>query len=130
MHDLDKIVDSMAREAEKANVSIVTGDTKVVNRGKCDKIFINTSGIGKIMKKYRHIGKGVHIKPGDRILINGTIGDHGLAVMNARESFNFRTSILSDCASLNFFIPDNPGKLFPGEVHAGSDAWRYCYRVK
>ena len=104
MKDLERIVLSMAKEAHKAKVSIVTGDTKVVNRGKCDKIFINTSGIGTIDKKDRSIGKGTKIRPGDKIIINGTIGDHGLAVMNARESFNFKTSILSDCASLNSFI--------------------------
>jgi hydrogenase expression/formation protein HypE len=104
MKDLERIVLSMAKEARKAKVSIVTGDTKVVNRGKCDKIFINTSGIGILNKKYRSVGKGTHIRPGDKIIINGTIGDHGLAVMNARESFNFKTSILSDCASLNSFI--------------------------
>jgi hydrogenase expression/formation protein HypE len=104
MKDLERIVLSMAKEARKAKVSIVTGDTKVVNRGKCDKIFINTSGIGTINKKDRSIGKGTKIRPGDKIIINGTIGDHGLAVMNARESFNFKTSILSDCASLNSFI--------------------------
>jgi hydrogenase expression/formation protein HypE len=104
MKDLEKIILSMAKEARNAKVSIVTGDTKVVNRGKCDKIFINSSGIGILNKKHRSIGKGTNIRPGDKIIINGTIGDHGLAVMNARESFNFKTSLLSDCASLNTFI--------------------------
>lgn len=104
MKDLERIVLSMAKEARKAKVSIVTGDTKVVNRGKCDKIFINTSGIGILNKKDRSIGKGTKIQTGDKIIINGTIGDHGMAVMNARESFNFKTSIHSDCASLNSFI--------------------------
>ncbi len=104
MKDLEKIILSMAKEARNAKVSIVTGDTKVVNRGKCDKIFINTSGIGILNKKHRSISKGTNIRPGDKIILNGTIGDHGMAVMNARESFNFKTSILSDCASLNSFI--------------------------
>jgi hydrogenase expression/formation protein HypE len=104
MEELERIVISMADEAKKAGVTIVTGDTKVVNRGKCDKIFINTSGIGALDKKYRSIGKGTGIRAGDRILINGNIGDHGMAVMNARESFNFKSSVTSDCCSLNSFI--------------------------
>lgn len=104
MKDLERIVLSISKETRIAKVRIVTGDTKVVNRGKCDKIFINTSGIGTMNKKDRAIGKGTDIRPGDKIIINGTIGDHGLAVMNARESFNFKTWIQSDCASLNSFI--------------------------
>jgi hydrogenase expression/formation protein HypE len=82
----------------------VTGDTKVVNKGKCDKLFINTAGIGSVRKENRLISKAMNIQPGDLILINGTIGDHGMAVMSARESFNFKTPVLSDCASLNHLI--------------------------
>jgi hydrogenase expression/formation protein HypE len=104
--DLEKIVISLASEAKKAGVMIVTGDTKVVNKGKCDKIFINTSGIGRMKKENVQISKAVNIQPGDVIIINGTIGDHGIAVMNARESFNFRMEIESDCASLNHMISD------------------------
>jgi hydrogenase expression/formation protein HypE len=101
---LETIAESIAAEAQKAGVSIVTGDTKVVNRGKCDKLFINTSGIGTIRKENLHISKGINIIPGDVIIINGMIGDHGMAVMNARESFNFKTELESDCASLNHLI--------------------------
>lgn len=104
LSDLETIVISLAAEAKKAGVLIVTGDTKVVNKGKCDKIFINTSGIGRMKRKNIQISKAVNIQPGDVIIINGTIGDHGMAVMNARESFNFRTAIESDCASLNHMI--------------------------
>jgi hydrogenase expression/formation protein HypE len=104
--DLETIVISLAAEAKKAGVMIVTGDTKVVNKGKCDKIFINTAGIGRMNKKNIQISKAVNINPGDVIIINGTIGDHGMAVMNARESFNFRTAIESDCASLNHMIAE------------------------
>jgi hydrogenase expression/formation protein HypE len=104
MQDLELIVESLAAEAEKAGVLIVTGDTKVVNKGKCDKLFINTAGIGRVKKENRLVSKALDIQPGDVIIINGTIGDHGMAVMNARESFNFRTSIESDCASLNQLI--------------------------
>jgi len=97
-------VKSLAEEAHKANVLIVTGDTKVVNKGKCDKLFINTAGIGMVSNKNELISKALHINPGDVILINGTIGDHGMAVMNARESFNFKVPMVSDCASLNRLI--------------------------
>jgi hydrogenase expression/formation protein HypE len=104
INELEIIVSSLAQEAQKAGVLIVTGDTKVVNRGKCDKLFINTSGIGRIRKENIHISKALNIESGDVIIINGTIGDHGMAVMNARESFNFRTSVESDCTSLNRLI--------------------------
>jgi hydrogenase expression/formation protein HypE len=104
MMDLEMIVKSLAEEARHAGVSIVTGDTKVVNRGKCDKIFINTAGIGSVRNKNRLVSKALDIRPGDIIIINGTIGDHGMAVMSARESFNFKTPVVSDCASLNHLI--------------------------
>jgi hydrogenase expression/formation protein HypE len=102
--DLEKITESLAAEAKYAGVQIVTGDTKVVNKGKCDKIFINTSGIGRIKEGNRNIPYARNICAGDAVIINGTIGDHGMAVMNARESFNFRTTVESDCASLNRMI--------------------------
>jgi hydrogenase expression/formation protein HypE len=104
MKDLELIVKSLSEEARKAKVLIVTGDTKVVNKGKCDKLFINTAGIGKVRQKNRLISKARNITPGDLILINGTIGDHGMAVMNARESFNFKIPVVSDCACLNELI--------------------------
>jgi hydrogenase expression/formation protein HypE len=94
----------MAEEAACAGVEIVTGDTKVVNRGKCDKIFINTSGLGIIDPRFTDIGTGKDIRPGDRVLINGTIGDHGMAVLAARKELNIRGVIQSDCASLNGLI--------------------------
>ena len=104
MKDLEIIVESLAAEACKAGVLIVTGDTKVVNRGKCDKLFINTAGIGSIKKEDADIGKALNIQPGDVIIINGSIGDHGMAILNARESFNFKAAVESDCASLNHLI--------------------------
>jgi hydrogenase expression/formation protein HypE len=104
MKELELIVKSLAGEARKAKVLIVTGDTKVVNKGKCDKLFINTAGIGKVSKENRLVSQDRNIRPGDLIIINGTIGDHGMAVMSARESFNFKTPVVSDCASLNAFI--------------------------
>jgi hydrogenase expression/formation protein HypE len=104
--DLEAIVKSLAEEAKKAGVLVVTGDTKVVNKGICDKLFINTAGIGSMKKENLHIGKAANLMAGDVIIINGTIGDHGMAVMNARESFDFRTTVESDCASLNHLISD------------------------
>jgi hydrogenase expression/formation protein HypE len=106
MKDLETIVKSLADEAEKAGVDIVTGDTKVVNKGKCDKLFINTAGIGRIRKEKNMAGRTGTIMPGDAVIINGAIGDHGMAVMNARESFNFKTQVVSDCACLNKLISE------------------------
>jgi hydrogenase expression/formation protein HypE len=104
--DLERIVISMAEEARNAGLNIVTGDTKVVNRGKCDKVFINTTGVGEIEPRHLSIGAGSEIKPGDKIIINGTIADHGMAVMAAREELSFKTNILSDCACLNHLIKE------------------------
>jgi hydrogenase expression/formation protein HypE len=104
IRELEIIVKSLAEEAQKAKVEIVTGDTKVVNKGKCDKLFINTAGVGRIRPDKNMAGRTQNIKPGDVILVNGTIGDHGMAVMNARESFNFKTPVESDCACLNQLI--------------------------
>ena len=102
--ELEMVVSSIADEARKAGVLVVTGDTKVVNRGKCDKLFINTSGIGILDIKYKHISTGDKIIPGDKIILNGTIGDHGMAVMAARDFAGFKTDIKTDCASLNLLI--------------------------
>lgn len=104
--DLEIIVKSMAEEAKKAGIKIVTGDTKVVNRGSCDKVFINTTGIGELPQKYEHIGLGKNIQAGDKIIINGTIADHGMCIMAAREDITFTTDIISDCACLNHLIKD------------------------
>lgn len=102
---LNTIVASMASEAQNAGIKIVTGDTKVVNKGKCDKLFINTTGIG-IFKKTGHklLGSGETINPGDQVIVNGSIGDHGISVLAARESLHFQTTLHSDCASLNNMI--------------------------
>jgi hydrogenase expression/formation protein HypE len=97
---LEQIVISMATQASESGVYIVTGDTKVVNRGKCDKLFITTTGIGKVDEQFRQIHTAGKVKPGDRIIINGTIGDHGIAVLLARERFSFRSAINSDCVNL------------------------------
>jgi hydrogenase expression/formation protein HypE len=104
MNDLAVITETMAEEAFKAGVKIVTGDTKVVDRGKCDKLFITTSGIGIIKSDAEQICTGKRIKPGDKLIINGTVGNHALAVLGARNMLNFSTPVISDCASLNHLI--------------------------
>ncbi len=95
---LRRVVESMAAAAAEAGVSIVTGDTKVVPRGKADRLFITTSGVGElrdgVMLSHRNA------RPGDRVLLSGTIGDHGMAVMLAREAFEFEAEIASDSAPL------------------------------
>jgi len=91
-------VESMRRAAAEAGVEIVTGDTKVVERGALDQLFINTSGIGLLEEPFWPGAAGV--RPGDRVLVSGTIGDHGLAVMACRNDLQFETTIESDCAPL------------------------------
>lgn len=93
---LKKIVSSMAQEARAQNVFIVTGDTKVVPRGKADKIFINTTGVGIVKKRL----KISNIRPTDKILINGPVAQHGLSILLSREKFTYHAQIKSDCNSL------------------------------
>jgi hydrogenase expression/formation protein HypE len=104
INDLKAIAESMADEAFKAGVKIVTGDTKVVERGKCDKLFITTSGIGILKPDMHHISTGDRIKPGDKLIINGPLGNHAIAVLGARNNLSFSTPVTSDCASLNHLI--------------------------
>ncbi len=104
LEQLERVVKSMAQEAKKAGVKIVTGDTKVVDRGKCDKLFINTSGIGILDPEFRHIGSGKTIGVGDKVIINGSIGDHGMTIMSKRKDLNISSNLTSDCASLNRMI--------------------------
>lgn len=107
MDELERIIESVAETAVEAGVAIVCGDTKVVERGSADKIFINTTGIGYITD--RLVGPE-QIRPGDEILITGTIGDHGIAILSEREGLEFQTPVVSDCAPLNglidaFYLP-------------------------
>jgi len=95
---LDRILSSMEEAAKIANVEVVTGDIKVVEKGSADKIFINTSGIGIIKNNYELSMK--KIKKGDKIIINGSIGDHGTAVMSERMNLKVTSSLESDCAPL------------------------------
>jgi hydrogenase expression/formation protein HypE len=104
MDDLEKIVGSMAAEAKNAGVQIITGDTKVVKKGQCDKLFINTAGIGIIDEENPYTGNGKLIKPGDDIIVNGFLGDHEIAILAAREKLYFEEPVMSDVASLNNLI--------------------------
>lgn len=98
--DLEKIVKSMADTANKIGVKIVTGDTKVVQSGKGHRIYINTTGIGYIEKNNYQLNIK-EIREGDAIIISGTIGDHGVSIINERESLDMESGIKSDCAALN-----------------------------
>jgi hydrogenase expression/formation protein HypE len=100
--ELETIVKSMADAARKAGVMIVTGDTKVVGKGQCDKIFINTSGVGTVREGTTLSCR--NLKPGDSIILSGTVGDHGMAIMTSREGLSFQSKIASDCAALNSMI--------------------------
>ncbi|HSB22704.1 MAG TPA: hydrogenase expression/formation protein HypE [Burkholderiaceae bacterium] len=100
--DLKRIVDSMARAARDAGVPVVTGDTKVVEAGKGDGVFITTTGIG-VVPPHITIG-GDRARPGDAVLLSGSIGDHGMAVMSQRDSLAFGSEIVSDTAALHGLV--------------------------
>lgn len=101
---LRRVVESMATAAAAAGVPIVTGDTKVVHRGKADQIFINTSGVGVVSTEVR---LGIErVQPGDVVLISGSIGDHGMAVMLAREALELDAEIESDTAALHGLVAE------------------------
>jgi hydrogenase expression/formation protein HypE len=102
METLHQVLLSMEEAAVKAGVQIVTGDTKVVPRGKCDKIFINTSGVGMVPDGLDLDAS--RIRPGDKVIVSGTVGDHGLAVLTSRERLSFTTRIASDTAALHGLV--------------------------
>lgn len=117
--DLKTVLESMRSAAEKAGVRVVTGDTKVVPKGAADKIFINTSGVGVIRDGTDVSGNNV--RPGDKIILSGSVADHGMTVLARREGMAFETSIKSDTAPLNEMV----GKMLEaGEVHAFRDPTR------
>jgi hydrogenase expression/formation protein HypE len=115
--DLRRIVRSMREAAERAGVRVVTGDTKVVGRGNADKVFINTAGIGVIPGGRRLSPRCM--EPGDVVLVSGTMGDHGLAILAQREGLSFSTPVESDCAPLN--------RITAAVLEAGGDGVR-CMR--
>ncbi len=100
--DLKRVVDSMAQAARAAGVAIVSGDTKVVEKGKADRLFINTAGVGVVRSGVTPSGD--RARPGDVILVSGTMGDHGVAIMSCRENLTFETTIVSDSAALHDLV--------------------------
>lgn len=100
--DLQRIVRSMGRAAREAGVPVVTGDTKVVEKGKGDGVFISTAGVGVLPPGVSVSGRNARV--GDVIVLSGTIGDHGVAVLSQRESLTFETSIQSDTAALHTLV--------------------------
>ncbi|MDP2751870.1 MAG: hydrogenase expression/formation protein HypE [Rhodocyclaceae bacterium] len=100
--DLDRIVASMAKASREAGVPVVTGDTKVVERGNADGLFITTTGLG-VLREGLHLS-GTRAQPDDVVLLSGTMGDHGMAIMAARENLDFSSPILSDTAALHGLI--------------------------
>jgi hydrogenase expression/formation protein HypE len=118
--DLEKVVASVQKAVDESGVKIVTGDTKVVTRGSADKLFINTAGVGVIPEGVSISGSNA--KPGDKVLLNGAIGDHGIAVVSQREGLSFATKLKSDCAPLGDLVADML-KASP-KIHALRDPTR------
>ncbi|HEX9897449.1 MAG TPA: hydrogenase expression/formation protein HypE [Dehalococcoidales bacterium] len=102
LKDLQRVINSIRTTAEEAGVRIITGDTKVVEHGSADKLFINTAGIGKIPEGVSISGSNA--KPGDKVILSGTIGDHGIAVLSQRQGLSFGTKLESDCAPLGKMV--------------------------
>ncbi len=119
-HDLETVLDGVARAAGEAGVLVAAGDTKVVPRGHADKIFINTSGVGWIRGDVS-VGAG-NARPGDLIILSGGVGDHGIAVLAQREGLDFQVEVVSDTAPLNGLVASF---LKPGvDVHVLRDPTR------
>lgn len=102
--DLICVITSVQQAAAEAGVQIVTGDTKVVNRGSADRLFVNTAGVGIVPRGLEISGSKA--QPGDKVIISGTIGDHGIAVLSQREGLSFSTELKSDCAPLNRLVAE------------------------
>ncbi len=102
LRELQQIVKSIKKAAEEAGVSIIAGDTKVVDRGQADRLFITTSGVGMVPPGVDI--SGANARAGDKVLLSGTIGDHGIAIMSQREGLKFSMTLRSDCAPLNRLV--------------------------
>ena len=120
--ELKRIVDSMAAAARAAGVPVVTGDTKVVERGKGDGVFIATTGVGAVPEG-RVIG-GALARPGDVVLVSGTLGEHGVAVLSRRESLAFDTEIVSDSQALHTLVAAMLAAVPEGSIHVLRDPTR------
>ncbi len=119
LEELGRVTASMARAAEAAGAVIVTGDTKVVHRGAADRLFVTTAGVGVVPGGVAISAS--NIRPGDRVLLSGTIGDHGMAVMSQREGLEFEGAIVSDTAPLHRLVE---AMIAAGEIHALRDPTR------
>ena len=129
--DLKKILASMRDAAAEAGVTVVTGDTKVVQKGSADKIFINTSGIGVIESSINL--SATRAQAGDKVILSGTLGDHGTTIMIARGELDLETDIESDCAPLHSLVADMLDEaekldaLDESALFARSNAWWSCH---
>ncbi|MBN9389294.1 MAG: hydrogenase expression/formation protein HypE [Chloroflexi bacterium] len=121
IEELQRIVDAMAKAAARAGVTIVTGDTKVVQRGKADRVFINTAGVG-ISPVTWPMGQA-QARPGDKVLLSGPVGDHGIAILLAREALDIETTIESDTAPLHELVANLLEAAGPG-LHCLKDPTR------
>jgi len=102
--DLEKIVNSVHQASVEAGVKIITGDTKVVDKGSADKLFINTSGVGTVPPGVDI--SGANAEPGDKVIVSGTLGDHGIAILSQREGLKFHVPVPSDCSPLNRLVAE------------------------
>ena len=121
IEDLQRIVQSMAQAATDANVQIITGDTKVVEKNKADGVFITTTGVGYVAESTSLSPRNIRV--GDQVLINGSIGDHGISILSLRENLGFHTSLKSDCASLHTLVTTMLNK-FNNDIHCLRDPTR------
>lgn len=121
LSDLDRVLQSVRAAADASGVQIVTGDTKVVHRNCADKLFVNTSGVGVVSDGVRITATGA--RPGDRVILSGTLADHGMAVLSCREGFEFSAPILSDTAGL-WPLVEAMLEAAPGAVHVLRDPTR------
>jgi len=130
MADLERVVASMATTAQAADVQIVAGDTKVVDRGKADRLFINTAGVGVVAAGVE-LG-GDQARPGDAVILSGTVGDHGMTIMSQREGLRFDSPLVSDCAPLHGLVATMLDALSPPPKSWGGPGggWRaiHCLR--
>ena len=120
LETLHRITVSMQESATVANVTVVTGDTKVVDKGSCDKLFINTTGIGVVPDGINISASNLQV--GDKIILSGTIGDHGMAVLTSRKGLSFQSQVKSDCAALNDLVASMREQT--GDIHAMRDPTR------
>ncbi len=103
-NELEQIVNSICQAVNEAKVQIITGDTKVVNQGAADKLFINTSGVGLVPPEVDI--SGANAIPGDKVILSGSLGEHGIAVLSQRQGLEFNVPIESDCAPLNRLVAE------------------------